>query len=284
MSKQRQIEHIRVYRTFDSSERKEALNAGFILAPFARPKAYTITSPMYTILYLLDGHGWFTDDHNRKYELTPGVLVQRFPDTIHSVERTQDGKWSEFYIVFPSSFYNVLRSLGCIPTKRTVLYPGINELVTEKIIAFVDNLKLAPSNMLPHVLAEAHALLMQLFRMANKKYPLAKSYPLVDRGKAILDQHIGSHIHIAEIIATQLGVGYERFRKLFRDTTGISPQEYIIRRRIEKAIQLLTREPLSIKEIAFSLGYADVPSFVKQFKKRMGFTPAYFRDMHYRLA
>lgn len=65
--------------------------------------------------------------------------------------------------------------------------------------------------------------------------------------------------------------------KHFRRETGSSIIDYLIRIRIEKATILLEQTNLSLKEIAGSVGYADVSYFIRMFKKQTGITPKQFR-------
>ncbi|WP_339314922.1 ABC transporter substrate-binding protein [Paenibacillus sp. FSL R10-2734] len=64
---------------------------------------------------------------------------------------------------------------------------------------------------------------------------------------------------------------------LFKEHTGISPIDYLIRYRLELATELLMTTDASVGEIAVSVGYKDVYYFSRIFKKRKGVSPAHFR-------
>lgn len=68
---------------------------------------------------------------------------------------------------------------------------------------------------------------------------------------------------------------------LFKEYTGISPIDYLIRFRLEIATKLLMTTDASIKEIAASIGYKDVYYFSRIFKKRKGLSPAQFRTREF---
>ena len=63
------------------------------------------------------------------------------------------------------------------------------------------------------------------------------------------------------------------FIRLFRDSTGKTPRQYILRQRIEKAQYLLQHEELSIAEIAAIVGFCDQSHFTRYFKRITGITP-----------
>jgi AraC-like DNA-binding protein len=65
-----------------------------------------------------------------------------------------------------------------------------------------------------------------------------------------------------------------RFRKLF----GISPRGLLVRLQVDRAKELLLTSDLSVKEIAFELGYAWQQDFTRAFKKCAGMSPSQWRE------
>ncbi len=78
-------------------------------------------------------------------------------------------------------------------------------------------------------------------------------------------------------LARKWGWSAAHFSRLFRETTGESPQAFIIKTRLQRARQLLRESSLTISEIAAMLGYPDVFFFSRQFKARTGQSPTEFR-------
>ena len=79
-------------------------------------------------------------------------------------------------------------------------------------------------------------------------------------------------------IATNMYLSPVYISKIFKEKTGDSPINYLIRIRLEKAKELLvSEENTSIKEIALKVGYEDVYHFSKLFKKHYGVSPLAYR-------
>lgn len=66
--------------------------------------------------------------------------------------------------------------------------------------------------------------------------------------------------------------------RLFKRYLNISPLQYINRKKIEKAELYLLTENISIKELAYTLGFSDHSYFIRLFKKITGKTPQEYRE------
>ena len=78
-------------------------------------------------------------------------------------------------------------------------------------------------------------------------------------------------------LAGVLELSPSRFCKRFRNTTGISPYQYVLRQRISESMRFLSSGRLSIIEIAQTMGFADQSHFTKAFKKITATTPKQFQ-------
>lgn len=82
-----------------------------------------------------------------------------------------------------------------------------------------------------------------------------------------------------EQIAGMSGLSYHRFRHRFKELTGISPQQFIIKQRIDFAKSLLENTKCNTTAIALSCGFRSVPQFITCFNKQLGVTPVRYRRM-----
>ena len=84
--------------------------------------------------------------------------------------------------------------------------------------------------------------------------------------------------HLAEdlvisAIANEISMSKYHFARLFKQSTGLSPYQYVIKCRIERAKILLSQGKLQICEIALQVGFADQSQFTRHFKRLTGVTP-----------
>lgn len=94
-----------------------------------------------------------------------------------------------------------------------------------------------------------------------------------------IDMHFTEDINrnsLAEIV--YLDTDYTA--KLFKKETGISLMNYIIRKRIETAKDLLMNTALSVNQISDKVGYGNYSYFTKLFKKETGYTPIDYRKIN----
>ncbi|HEK0817336.1 TPA: helix-turn-helix domain-containing protein [Pseudomonas aeruginosa] len=80
-----------------------------------------------------------------------------------------------------------------------------------------------------------------------------------------------------ERMAAQAGLRLRTLKRRFGAATGLSPIRYLQQVRVDRAKKLLLVTPLSIREIAYEVGYENVSFFVRLFRKEAGDTPSHWR-------
>ena len=99
---------------------------------------------------------------------------------------------------------------------------------------------------------------------------------LLDEATDYLDRHLSDNVSMRDLV-TYMGYGQTRFFQLFREHTGIPPNEWLIRRRIERARMLLSTTDATVISIAKQVGFPDQSYFCRIFKRHTGHTPNGFR-------
>jgi AraC-like DNA-binding protein len=96
------------------------------------------------------------------------------------------------------------------------------------------------------------------------------------KARRLLSEHVEEN-HDLSLLASALGMSYTQFRALFKREAGLSPRQYQIDIRINKAKELLRHTDRSVCELADSLGFASVHYFSRLFKLKVGVSPLDWR-------
>lgn len=110
--------------------------------------------------------------------------------------------------------------------------------------------------------------------------PLSKATPqtkIVDEAVRWLDAHYSEKISV-DRLAAYMGYSRARLFVLFREHTGLSPNDYLQRLRIRKAKELLASGNDSALSISAACGFPDSRYFSRVFKKHTGNTPLGYRQ------
>ncbi|WP_110988938.1 helix-turn-helix domain-containing protein [Acaryochloris thomasi] len=92
-----------------------------------------------------------------------------------------------------------------------------------------------------------------------------------------VDAHIDSEIRLADL-AQLLDMSQFHFSRLFKQSVGRSPHQYLIQQRVERAKQLLKQSDRRIVDIALDCGFNSHSHLSKQFRQLTGVTPQAFRE------
>ncbi|MDK4718701.1 AraC family transcriptional regulator [Rhizobium sp. CNPSo 3968] len=120
----------------------------------------------------------------------------------------------------------------------------------------------------------AHSYGNGRLRTTDRRLTLSKKQE--DLAKELLMSRIPAEISIGEI-ASLCGLPRFTFIRAFRETTGMTPNEWLRQARLERACLLLRNGAFSVADVAAACGYPDVPNFVAAFIRSMTVTPEAWR-------
>ena len=115
---------------------------------------------------------------------------------------------------------------------------------------------------------------LELHRQYVSKTQFSTIAPAVE----IMDHNFTENDLSVAFLAALCGISEVYFRRLFLNSFGVPPKEYIIRKRIEFAKSLLESGSFPISEIASLCGYSEPCHFSREFSKRVGVSPRGYVD------
>lgn len=101
------------------------------------------------------------------------------------------------------------------------------------------------------------------------------SYRIHHIMNAILERPQGEHS--IEELAAQAGVTATHFCRIFKKATGVSPHQYVMKARLNRAQHMLEQSEASMATIADALGFTSQSHFTRAFRQFAGETPSDFR-------
>jgi len=94
---------------------------------------------------------------------------------------------------------------------------------------------------------------------------------------AIVLRHYRRPLTVA-VVARALASSPRQLQRAFWEVGGTSFSAYLRAVRLRNAAELLARQPLTVRQVAFLVGYRQPAHFAKAFRRRYGVTPADYRD------
>ena len=96
------------------------------------------------------------------------------------------------------------------------------------------------------------------------------------KAKIYIDEHIRDEVSLVDI-SKEVSVSPQYFSKIFKDEIGLSFVEYVRKKRIDIAKDMLKTKKYSVKEICYQIGYNDPNYFSRLFKKLVGVSPTEYK-------
>lgn len=99
----------------------------------------------------------------------------------------------------------------------------------------------------------------------------------LDRAIAYIHENLDKNITLAEL-SNVVKMSPHYFATLFKQSTGLSPHQYVTKCRIDTAKQLLAKQELTIVEISQQVGFQNQSHFTRVFRQHVKITPKVYRD------
>ena len=116
-----------------------------------------------------------------------------------------------------------------------------------------------------------------VFPIPLKEYTHGLGKSDLARVLAYINDCLSANLSLDELAAC-VHLSPYHFARLFKQSVGVPPHEYVIRQRVEKAKGLLSSGRLTVGEVAQAVGFSDHSKLARHFKRLTGLTPRQFRQ------
>ena len=205
-----------------------------------------------------------------------------FPNQINTYIADQDLPWEYTWVEFDGLRAKEIVSTAGLSPDHPVYHAGSKDLRNEMMneMRYIARHPGSSSESPFHMIGHLYLFLDYFMRSAatvrmNQSGKIRDFY--IKEALSYIEQNFQNNITI-EDIAAFCGLNRSYFGKIFHDTIGKSPQEFLISYRMTKAAELLKLTSLSIADIGNAVGYPNQLHFSRAFKNVYGTSPRSWRN------
>ena len=239
----------------------------------------------YLFHYIISGTGTLMADNakgeTQTYSIKSGQGFLIFPGQITTYIADQNLPWEYVWIEFDGLRVKEALDLTELSVNTPVYHPhskDLREQLMNEMLYIVHHAKESPFHLIGHLY-----LFLDYLTQSAKSKKMVQSSKMSDYyiKEAInyIEQNFQNNITIEDIAAV-CGINRSYFGKIFRNSIGRSPQEFLMNYRMVKATELLKLTSLSIAEIGSAVGYENQLHFSRAFKTIYGVSPREWRNQH----
>lgn len=239
----------------------------------------------YLFHYVLSGTGTLMANNSkgetRTYSVKSGQGFMIFPGQINTYIADEQLPWKYMWIEFDG--LRVKEALSVTDLCKDVpVYHSHSKELREKLADEMLYIVNHPQESSFHLIGHLYLFLDYLLQSA-------KSTKLVSSGRMrdyyikeainYIEQNFQNNISIEDIAAV-CGINRSYFGKIFRNSIGRSPQEFLMNYRMVKATELLKLTSLSIADVGSAVGYENQLHFSRAFKNIYGVSPREWKNQN----
>lgn len=233
--------------------------------------------PLLLIQYTTEGQGVF-QLNDEKFEMASGSAFLAEIPSPHEYYWTKEYEpWEFYFMLFRPALVaplweEVKQKLGCTPSLPPASSPVklLREIYTEARAGRITDPYSASSLV--------YQFMLELSRYADREHKDRDSWPeRIRLAAGYLETHYDRMISLDKL-ADELHISKYHLLRSFSRTAGMTPNDYLTKIRLGRAIELLRRPDLSVSQIAEAVGFSSSSYFIRVFRSKTGQTPGSFRE------
>ena len=236
----------------------------------------------YLFHYILSGTGTLMADNakgeTQTYSIKSGQGFIIFPGQINTYIADTDFPWEYTWVEFDGLRAKEIVETAGLSPDHPVYHShsaDLRQKMMEEMLYISHNSHESPFHLIGHTW-----LFLDYFMRSTETVRMKQDGSIRDfyikEALSFIEQNFQNDISIEDIAAC-CGLNRSYFGKIFHDTIGRSPQEFLISYRMTKAAELLKITALSIADIGNAVGYPNQLHFSRAFKNVYGMSPRNWR-------
>ncbi len=226
----------------------------------------------YQLIYITRGRGIFQSDAQTRV-VVPGSILLVLPGVRHFYKPQLDVGWTEYWVGFKGPYADTLREQGLLSPEKPLHAVGLHN----RILSIYSQIFELVRSQQPLYQARAASLVVTLIAeiLAPERTaaPHADSEQLLEKARSLMAEDLYGAVNLAAIAET-LGISGAQLNSVFKSFTSMTPYQYYISVKIQKAKEMLENGGLSIREVASRLGFSDPYYFSRLFRRKVGLPPS----------
>lgn len=212
------------------------------------------------------------------------IIPENVPHTTESVEGGLC-KWEYLFVDIEGFIRHEMRVKGLMPEeiiKRInkqsyCLQWNQNKMLTSIIRSILEEYREKSNYYKETVKGYLRSLVVELLRInedmsSSITLEEKKLNSYIEKSVDFISKNYKDEIKMSDV-SDECGLSESHFRRIFEETMGMKPLDYLNMIRIDKACELISNEDIAMEEVGFRVGYQTPSTFNRNFKKLTGKTP-----------
>lgn len=239
----------------------------------------------YLFHYVISGTGTLMADNSngetQTYSIKSGQGFLIYPGQINTYYADNQLPWEYVWIEFDGLRVKEALDITELSVDTPVYHSHskqLREQMMNEMLYIVQHAKESPFHLIGHL----YLFFDYLTQSAKSTKPIQSSKMsdyYIKEAINYIEQNFQDDITIEDIAAV-CGINRSYFGKIFRNSIGRTPQEFLMNYRMIKATELLKLTSLSIADIGSAVGYENQLHFSRAFKTIYGISPREWRNQH----
>ncbi|MBN2577484.1 MAG: AraC family transcriptional regulator [Pirellulales bacterium] len=227
-------------------------------------------------VYIVAGEGVFESKPTGRLAVGEGNVILLFPGIWHRYAPVSERGWDVYWMAFQGEDAQRLWQREFLRPEQAVLETGLDDTILHPFTTMLDRIRSERIGFQQLIAADALEIVAGVLAALRRQRTSSHHTEVVRRTKMELEKQ-SEGIPVIEDLADDMHISVSHLHHIFKEHTGLSPYQYHLQLKIQRAKEMLHDSGLHVKQIARILGFQDVYHFSKIFKRKTGVSPLKWR-------